>query len=422
MSKATEHFFDEKKEWSIAKDELLRCYLRPYMNKLFKTNKTNVYIDCFSGAGKFGDQPIEYVNIEDDSVPESFGSPLIALKEIYRSLGDTKAPIPRYLAIFIEKKYSQDLIANLEESQFSSARYRVLDGEYQHLIQNIMDKIIEHYKRPNLLCYLDPYGVKVLKMDYLKRFMRDELSSIELLINFNSFGFFRYACGAKNITIREQELKKPDEVDEMTPLTKNEGANRLEIFDEILGTRAWNRVIASYQSNLIDGYKAERLISGLYRKQLKRKLRFEYVLNIPIRLNDSVHPKYRMIYATNHDHGAYLMGNVMHNRQHYLYDQNAISKSGSLSLFDPEDLNQERPMDECVLELLDMEGELGGIRFYAKFYDRYYLTSRLGEALKKLEKDGMISIERVPATTATGRPSKFLTEKQGQKLFIKLNK
>lgn len=423
MGKSTDTFFNKKREWSIAKDDLLRCYLRPYMSKIFHTRKMNVYIDCFAGAGKFGKEQIEHINVSNENIPLSFGSPLIALKEIQCSYNDSKAQNPRYIAYFIEKKYFNLLRNNIEHSQFSRLNYRVLDGSYQDQVPVILNELTSCYQKPNLLCYLDPYGVKDLKMEYLKRIMGYELNNIEFLINFNSFGFFRYACGASKIAIRELDLKNPGELIEQDPLLKSEWINdRLSIFYEILGTNAWKRVINLYRRDEIDGYKAERIISGLYRKQLKRRLGFKYVLSIPIRLNESVHPKYRMVYATNHEHGAALMGQVMLKRQKYLYDQFSISKTGGLSLFDIEDLNQKRTLKECILECLEGEDEIGGTSFIAKFYDQHYLTSQLGETLKLLEKEKKITIRRDPETTIHGKPSKFMTESRSKRLYIKLNK
>jgi|GEM_PF-232984 three-Cys-motif partner protein len=423
MGDTTKTFFDAKKDWSIAKDDLLRCYLRPYMNKLFHSGRMNVFIDCFAGAGKFGNQEVDHVNITDDQVPVSYGSPLIALKEIQRSLYNTKSLNPKYTAYFIEKEYCDKLHTTLQNSQFSGANYRIMDGNYQEQIHVAISEILRQYGKPNLLCYLDPFGVKDLKLKYLEELNNYELNSFELLINFNSFGFFRYACGASNIAIREQELRDPGEILERSPMTKREGArDRLAIFDEIIGSRSWRRVIDSYNDSRLNGYQAERLIAGLHRKQLKRRLGFEYVLSIPIRINDSFHPKYRMIYATNHEDGAMVMGDIMHQRQHYLFDQYSITRNGCKDLFDLEDFSQESCIEDCVLEFLEAKGEIGGTIFYAKFYDRYFLTSRLGETLRILEEQGRISIRRNPPTTKTNRPSKFLKEDQSHKLFIKLIK
>ncbi|MFC2638325.1 MAG: hypothetical protein ACFN0X_05345 [Mitsuokella sp.] len=65
MAKKNDDFFVEKKPWSKVKDELLGCYLKPYVAKILHTRKPLAYVDCFAGKGKF-----------DDGNP---GSPLIAL-------------------------------------------------------------------------------------------------------------------------------------------------------------------------------------------------------------------------------------------------------------------------------------------------------------------------------------------------------
>lgn len=423
MGKSTDTFFDKKKAWSIAKDELLRCYLRPYMQKLFQTGKMIVYIDCFAGAGKFGEQPLELIDIKMDDIPLSYGSPLIALKEIQRSYESSRAQNPRYVMYCIEKKYYKPLKENIERSQFSRMNYQVIEGSYQEQVPNVMNEVTQRYKKPNLFCYLDPYGVKDLRISYLKKIMNYELNNQELLINFNSFGFFRYACATSDIAIRESDIRRSEEVIEQDPLLFLGGTHeKLSIFGEILGTDAWIRVIRTYRRGEIDGYKAERIVSGFYKKQLKRNLGFKYVLSIPIRLNESLHPKYRMVYATNHEHGAALMGQVMLTRQKYLYEQSSLASNGGLSLFDMEDLKQNRTLRECVLECLEGEDEMGEKSFKAKFYDCYFLSSKIGETLKTLEAEGKILIRRIPERTPKNKPSKFMTESGRNRMYIKLNK
>ena len=49
MTKRNDDFFREKKAWSKVKDELLECYLTPYIAKILTTKKPLVYVDCFAG-------------------------------------------------------------------------------------------------------------------------------------------------------------------------------------------------------------------------------------------------------------------------------------------------------------------------------------------------------------------------------------
>ena len=60
MGKNTDDFFKEKKEWSKVKDDILGCYLKPYFTKIQYTKKEIIYIDGFSGKGKFDDKEQEY--------------------------------------------------------------------------------------------------------------------------------------------------------------------------------------------------------------------------------------------------------------------------------------------------------------------------------------------------------------------------
>jgi hypothetical protein len=52
MVKDNEAFFGKKRAWSEVKDDLLRCYLKPYVAKILHTGHPLLYIDCFAGKGK----------------------------------------------------------------------------------------------------------------------------------------------------------------------------------------------------------------------------------------------------------------------------------------------------------------------------------------------------------------------------------
>jgi three-Cys-motif partner protein len=58
-------FFDERKEWSRWKHEMLRRYLPKFAGIIGWTHRLIHYVDGFAGAGTYGDPPVA-------------GSPLIA--------------------------------------------------------------------------------------------------------------------------------------------------------------------------------------------------------------------------------------------------------------------------------------------------------------------------------------------------------
>ena len=95
MSKKNDDFFKTKKSWSVVKDELLGCYLKPYFQKILHTRKPVYYVDGFAGKGKFDDG--------------SLGSPLIAINTIDDVLLATSTSTPTIRICFIESEYVSEL-------------------------------------------------------------------------------------------------------------------------------------------------------------------------------------------------------------------------------------------------------------------------------------------------------------------------
>ncbi|MDC7229091.1 MAG: three-Cys-motif partner protein TcmP [Sphaerochaetaceae bacterium] len=413
MGKVTCSFFNDKKDWSKAKDDLLKHYLNAYLVKLFCTGKPTIYLDCFAGAGKFGEEDTPY----EDKVD---GSPLIALEAISKATAKSSVYKPTCVACFIEPCYPEMLKINIEKSFYSDVHYRLFAGTFPEEAFMFLDNVFKHWQNPNLFCYLDPFGVKYLKMNALLQIKNHPFNSIEFLINFNSFGFLRYACGVS--AIRETELREAEVGSERETMDDNPKEDRLCKLDAVMGTDAWRSIVEDYKQHIIDGYDAEMKLAELYKLQLKKVLGFRYVLSIPIRFNESNHPKYRMVYATNHEDGAVIMGDVMRGRQNYLYEQYSMSKSGGcLGLFDREDLLNRPSVEESVVDFLKGKGELTGNEFFAGFYDEKFLTAKLIDVLKKLEECNKITIRRDPENTKKKKPSRFYTEAKNQHLFIRLN-
>lgn len=54
MAKNQSEYFEEKHVWSRTKDSILSCYLTPFFQKVMTASPNGiVYVDGFSGAGKF---------------------------------------------------------------------------------------------------------------------------------------------------------------------------------------------------------------------------------------------------------------------------------------------------------------------------------------------------------------------------------
>ena len=121
MAKKNDDFFAEKKPWSKVKDELLGCYLKPYVAKILYTRKPLVYVDCFAGKGKF-----------DDGQP---GSPLIALDIFRQGLASTKLDgKARIGAAFIDLNYASELESNLS----TCSGVKIVSGGYEDTIDDLL--------------------------------------------------------------------------------------------------------------------------------------------------------------------------------------------------------------------------------------------------------------------------------------------
>ena len=391
MGKGNDRFFLKKKPWSVVKDELLQCYLKSYVAKILRTRKPLLYVDCFAGAGKFADGNI--------------GSPLIALnifEERLKEQGDKLIE-----ANFIESNHAEMLAANLSSyTSYSNLKISIHSGTYEKNIH----KILEGKSRYNLFLYLDPYGIKYLDFDFLCSLRR--FNSVELLLNFNSFGFLRVAC-----KFLKMEFKS--EVD-FNYLTEYDGFSEHDTTEKMLNRVAggdyWKYIVSRYYSDGTSFYELENAFTKKFCDQLKKHYR--YVLNMPIRTKESNSPKYRMIHVTNHPDGAILMADAILGRGKKLKD---MQMKGQLTLLGL-DLNDNAIEDSIENYLTSINNFRRLNSTMAEFFTEYGIQCTSGEfsnVLKKLDEKGQLEIIREPKTTKTGRPSKFYTEVDGKTIRLK---
>lgn len=416
--KATDVFFDvKKKPWSKIKDDILRCYLRPYANKLYHTGLPLVYIDGFSGAGLYeGMKMPPGFAIEGDGIPDHLGSPFIALKTLEWAKAESSFT-GKFHAFFIEKYYADRLRQALDASCFRPQDYQVIKGDFTEMLPQTLDRVDNMFPRGyNMFCYIDPYGIKTLKMDLLGQAIKHREHTVEFLINFNSFGVLRAGMAT---------LKKESHRAELLAMTKDmdyelmekelngttPGANK-ELFNQVFGTDEWMEVIKDYDKDNIDGYKAEERLSELYKKRLQENLGFKYVMDLPIRFSEGMkHPKYRMVHATNHLDGINLMADVMRKRKLSIYK---MQQGDQLDLFDFQD--ESADIKTKILGLLSSQ-EVRLEELQANFYMNYGVPSKtFTNLLKELESQEKIIVRRDPPPKSKRL---YYTEDKEKQIFIK---
>lgn len=401
MAKKNDDFFVEKKPWSKVKDELLGCYLTPYVSKILYTYKPVAYVDCFAGKGKF-----------DDGNP---GSPLIALDIFQKGLAKTKMDgKARIGAAFIDLNYASDLETNLS----AYPGIKIVSGAYEDTI----DRLLQSKRGWNVFLYIDPYGIKALDCTKFDTFANGQFNTIELLINMNSFGFIREACNAMGTKFKIDDSGFFDDLVEYDPTVLDATDKSIEALNRIAGGDYWKRIIAQYKSGTIDGYKAEEYFSEQYCQRLSKS--YTYVLNMPIRIQQNQHPKYRMIHATNHPSGCVLMADNICNRWELLKD---IQSGGQLTLFQ-EDFNNQI-IDESTIRKRVVEHFSQCIEWTslteaeAVFFVKYGAICKSGEiakVLKALEIEGSLAVDRNPAFSEKAkRPTTFMTEGHNQTVSVR---
>lgn len=367
----TKEFFKAKKAWSIYKDELLCSYIQPYFNKIMSTKVPIVYIDGFAGKGKF-----------DDGTK---GSPLLVKEKLYqaKSISKFTTPIEAY---FVEYEYADELKLNLCDDSL-----HVVQGDYRVKVKEILD----NNQNKNIFLYVDPYGIKYLDFNIFATLDPTKYNSVELLLNLNSFGFIREACRLLKVSVDTDDVM-PDFV-----VSSNDIKNDIPNMNLIAHGTYWQEIIEDYKQGKFDIFQAEKRFLAKYMKELGKT--FSYVCRIPIRFSKSKLAKYQMIFATNHNHGVFLMADKMIECSNRM--ETEINK-GQQSIFD-----YERTLDSCTDILLKkIPSKLIDVKeLYLDFYQSdgfLYLTKDMNNALKQLEAEGKIEIIRDPLYTPKGRLSK----------------
>jgi len=399
MAKKNDDFFKEKKPWSVVKDELLGCYLKPYLQKILHTKRRIIYVDCFAGKGAF-----------EDGNP---GSPLIALQTMQDCLEQTKVDRWAIKPYFIDLNHASDLKENLKDY----GDVEIISGRYEDNIENIL----KNKTGCNVFLYVDPYGIKALNCALFDSFANHGFNSIELLLNMNSFGFIREGCRVLGAAFKEESIFEDLVEYDTTRLSADDKSKKA--LDSIAGGDYWVAIIEDYRKGIIDVYEAENRFVDEYCKRLRKS--YAYVLNMPLRIKQGQIPKYRMIHATNHPDGAILMVDNIFGRWELMKE---IQSGGQLSLFEETPDNEilsETDIKEKIIEHISQVKELSRMNpIIADFYSTYGVlckTKTVKDTYKQLEKEGKLIVKRTPSFTPTGKATSFFADEKKQITELRWN-
>ena len=412
MSKDNKDFFKEKKDWSEIKDTLLGAYLKPYFQKVLKTKRPIFYVDCFSGKGKF-----------DDGKP---GSPILALDIRRECIAQTTVVNAQIDMCFIDLNYAENLKVNLATYASNFWEPMIVSGKYEDKIIGIL----ESKKNTNIFLYIDPYGIQALDSTLFDKFSDFSFASFEMLINFNSFGFFRDACRALKVDYtKDNALTDLDDLIEYMPMKVDANQKSIDLLNNIADGTYWQDIVRKFNAGQMDGYQAEELLSKKYKQQLRK--RYSYVLDMPIQIKKTNHPKYRLVHVCNHEEGCLLMAQNMLNRTDELVLN--VQMDGQMSIFDlMADVSTDTSGNQVTIHdvkekmkehLLKYDTSVHLNKLTAEFYVDYGLIgyiSMVNDALKELEAEGYLEILRHPQfSDITGKPLRFMDEKENHSVIIR---
>jgi len=354
----------EYKEHTKVKHILLRKYLRVWITALGKYNPTICYFDGFAGRGEY---------IERITGQTTLGSPLIALKVA----DDLSEYFNKLICFFIEK--DEENFRNLEEvlerEKPSIRNWQKIEVEKKNdEFANVIEEIFENMEKGHILIpsffFVDPFGFSGIPFRIIT----------EILSNPKTEVFFTF-------TVRD--------IARFIQLPQLE-----ETFNSLFGIDKWKKIIHSSRKPEVD-------LINLYREQLHEAANVRYTWPFRVCTSEKVQTLYYLLHATNNYKGHKIMKEIMVNQSaqgnfDYLGPKD-ITARFQMKLFD---INSTEDLKEFLLERF--RGRKIG---YDKIQEEVctpwyseppYINTHYNQALKALEKEKKIRVNRVTSKTLRG--------------------
>lgn len=328
-------------EQTKIKHKVFEDYFDKWVKILGKYNKLN-YLDGFGGCGAY----------QDKEGKVYYGSPVRAAQIINQNKinlgGDVK------IVIIDENEENLENIKKIFEYEKISINPILVNDDFDKAINEILDKV----NIAPTFFFVDPFGFTI-KMSTLKRIMNIKKS--EIFLNFMFNGINRFLSVEQN--------KK--------------------IMDDLFGTAEWNLLLK------LNGAEKEDKMINLYRSQLKQiaKFVFQYKMEFP----DMRRTYYYLFHLTNHYKGVSIMKSSFA-KFNYGRVEYRGNRANQLKLCEIENLKIEEIEKFLMDEYVDCKKTY--IEIIEENIDKTpYLESEIGNALKELEREDKIYIERFPKLT-----------------------
>lgn len=349
----------EYREHTRVKHILLEKYLAAWIPILGKYNKKICYFDGFAGRGEYADGTL--------------GSPIIALKVADKLFNY----FDKLICFFVEK--DKDNFKNLEgilkREKSNINNWKKIDIVKENdEFANVTKEIFDYLEKEEAILvpsffFVDPFGFSGIPFCAIKKVLSNPKT--EVFFNFMVRDIARF--------IEHPRLK--------------------ETFTELFGTEEWKNAI-----NLPDREKA---LMELYRKQLHDEKAVRYSWHFRICESEESRTLYYLIHATNNIKGHYIMKSIMFNQSAlgsfaYLGPED-ISERSQMRLFDVHDVGQLKKylLEKFKSQNLTYNDVLEKI-CHPWYSEPPYIDKHFRQALKELEKEGKVKINRIASKTEKG--------------------
>jgi len=225
-------------------------------------------------------------------------------------------------------------------------------------------------------------------------------SSLEIMMNFTSFGFLREGC--RLLSIEGFETENSADVYEDDP----DSPNSHERMDAIAGGQYWRDILRDYYDEKLDMRAAERKFSQMYLEHLR--VLFPHVVNIPVQYKREQLPKYRLIHGTSSDDGLILMADNMGREWRAFVERESSGQRPLFEAIDYPDMvaMEGYSLEENILALTSSPTMLKDL--LVSLLVRFGITFSTGylcSVIKEMDRPGILHVQRYPSRTPTGRIS-----------------
>jgi len=352
----------EYREHTKVKHILLEKYLAAWIPILGKYNSRICYFDGFAGRGEYIDKKTQQTIL---------GSPLIALK-----VADSRSGyFGKLICYFIEK--DKDNFENLEKvlkreepniKNWQKIEVEKRNDEFANVIEEIFEK--NGYILIPSFFFIDPFGFSGIPFPIITRILSNPKTEV--------FFTFMVRDIARFIQLPELE----------------------ETFNSLFGTGKLKSILASSQ-------KPEVALIDLYREQLHEVAKVKYSWTFRIRTSEKVQTLYYLLHATNNYKGHSIMKQIM-------FKQSAL---GNFAYLGPQDIAARSQMKLFEIDSIESLEDYLLKRFKGReiSYDKIqeevctpwyseppYSNTHYNQALKQLEGEGKIKVNRITSKTSRG--------------------